>query len=222
VILARGYPRSLESLANHINQPGFPEALRRFLYDHIHSDSNISSADVDIEQCPNFTGRIYVYHSAIARFFAPSDLCGTGGMYRERIRSNPNWRGEYARYDTMFISTGSEMDAMQGMTIGRALLFFSFIFRDEFFPCALVHWLVPGNVPDDDTGMWVVQPEFAGNGRRTLSVIHLDSVARAAHLLPVYGSSFVPEDFDFSDSLDSFRAYFVNNCIDHHSHEFLS
>ncbi|KAH9994306.1 hypothetical protein BJV74DRAFT_877659 [Russula compacta] len=205
----RGYPRSLESLANHIDQPRFLEALRRFLYDQIHSDSNISSANVDIEQCPNFTGRIYVYHSAIARFFAPSDLCGTGGMYRECIRSNPNWCGENARHDTMFISTGSEMDAMQGMTIG-------------LFPCALVHWLIPDNVPDDDTGMWVVQPEFAGNRRRTLSVIHLDGVARAAHLLPVYGSSFVPEDFDFSDSLDSFRAYFVNNCIDHHSHEFLS
>jgi len=218
----RGYPRSLESLAHHINQPQFPEALRRFLYDQVHPDSNISSADVDIEECPNFMGRIYVYHSAIARFYAPSDPCGAGGMYRERIRSNPNWRGEYARYDTMFVMTGTEVDAMHGMTIGRALLFFSFTYGDTYFPCALVHWLTPSNVPDDDTGMWVVQPEFTANGRRTVSVIHLGSVARAAHLLPVYGSSFVPEDFDFSDSLDAFRAFFVNNCIDHHSHEFLS
>ncbi|KAH9993136.1 hypothetical protein BJV74DRAFT_877811 [Russula compacta] len=114
--------------------------LQRFLYDQIHSNSNISSADIDIEQCPNFTGWIYVYHLAIACFFAPSDLCGTGGMYHECICSNPNWHGEYAHHDTMFILTD--------------------------------------NVPDDDTGMWVVQPEFA--------VIHLNSVARAAHLLPVY------------------------------------
>ena len=222
MILEQGYLHSLESLANHINQPQFPEALQRFLYDQIHSNSNISSADIDIEQCPNFTSRIYVYHSAITHFFAPSDLCGTSGMYCEHIRSNPNWCGKYAHHNTMFILTGSEMDVMQGMTIGHALLFFSFMFRDEYFPCALIHWLIPDNVPDDDIGMWVVQPEFAGNRCHTLSVIHLDSVARAAHLLPVYSSSFVPEDFDFSDSLDSFCAYFINNCIDHHSHKFLS
>ena len=122
----------------------------------------------------------------------------------------------------MFIMTDMEVDVMQGMTIGCALLFFSFTFGDTYFPCALVHWLIPGNVPDDDMGMWVVQPEFTANGHCTLSVIHLDSVVRAAHLLPIYGSSFVPEDFDFSDSLDAFLAYFVNNCIDHHSHKFLS
>ncbi|KAH9987753.1 hypothetical protein BJV74DRAFT_491980, partial [Russula compacta] len=219
---ARGYPRTLEALAKHINQPGFPEALRRFLYDYIYPDSNVSSADIDIEQCPNVTSHIHVYHSAVAYFFAPSDLCGTGGMHQERIRSNPNWHGEYARYDTVFIATGSEADPMLGMTIGRVLLFFSFTLGDEPIPCALVHWLIPGNIPDDDTGMWVVQPEFEGNGRRSLSVVHLDSIARGAHLLPVYGSSFLPEDFDFSDSLDAFHAYFVNNCIDHHSHEFLS
>ncbi|KAH9996959.1 hypothetical protein BJV74DRAFT_877360 [Russula compacta] len=190
--------------------------------DYIYPDSNVSSADIDIEQCPNVTSHIHVYHSAVAYFFAPSDLCGTGGMHQERIRSNPNWHGEYARYDTVFIVTGSEADPMLGMTIGRVLLFFSFTLGDEPIPCALVHWLIPGNIPDDDTGMWVVQPEFEGNGCRSLSVVHLDSIARGAHLLPIYGSSFLPEDFDFSDSLDAFHAYFVNNCIDHHSHEFLS
>ena len=142
-------------------------------------------------------------------------------MYHERIHSHPNWQGKYARYDTMFVKTGSELDPMHGMTIGRALLFFSFTFRDEYIPCALIHWLVPGNVPDEITGMWVVQPEFTGNGRRTLSVIHLDCVARAAHLLPIYGTSFIPDDLQFYDSLDIFRAYFVNNVIDHHTHEFL-
>jgi hypothetical protein len=69
--------------------------------------------------------------------------------------------------------------------------------------------------------MWVVQPEFQGNGSRTLSIISLESVARAAHLLPVYASSLLPEDFRFADSLDAFVAYFVNPYIDHHSNEFL-
>ena len=122
----------------------------------------------------------------------------------------------------MFVKTGSELDAMHGMTIGHSLLFFSFTFRDEYLPCVLIQWLVPGNMPDEITGMWVVQPEFAGNGCYTLSVIHLDCVARATHLLPIYGTSFIPEDLQFYDSLDIFRSYFVNNVIDHHTHKFLT
>lgn len=142
-------------------------------------------------------------------------------MYRERICSNPSWRGEFPRYDTVFVETDSELNGMAGLTIGRLLLLFSFKDRDRVYSCALVHWLIPGNEPDPDTGMWVVQPEYEGNGRRTLAIINLDCIARAAHLLPVYGSSFLPEDLHFSDALDVFRAYFVNPYIDHHSHEFL-
>ncbi|KIM78086.1 hypothetical protein PILCRDRAFT_794732 [Piloderma croceum F 1598] len=55
-----------------------------------------------------------------------------------------------------------------------------------------------------------------------ITVIHLDCVARGARLLPLYGSSFVPEDLHFSDSLNVFHAYFVNHYIDHHSHDFLT
>ena len=175
-----------------------------------------------IEACPYFSGRISVYHSAVARFYAPSDLCGAGGMYRERIRSNPNWRGEYARYNTMFVETNAALHGMEGMAVARALLLFSFKFENQRYPCALVNWFVSHNERDDVTGMWVVQPEFEGNGQRTLAIIHLDCVARGAHLLPVYGSSFVPEDLHFSDSLNVFRAYFVNQYIDHHSHDFLT
>jgi hypothetical protein len=218
----RGYPREVDDLAAHINQPRFPQLLRRFLYGKLNPDSDIPPANVDINDCPQFRGPIRVYHSAIARFYAPSDLCGAGGMYRERIRSNPNWRGEYARRDTMFVRTSAELDGMLGMVIGRALLFFSFKFDDTYYPCALVHWLIPHDEPDEDTGLWVVRPEFEGNGRRTLAIVHLDCVARAAHLLPVYGPSFIPEDFHFSDALDAFRAYFVNRHIDHHSHEFVT
>ncbi|KAH9983649.1 hypothetical protein BJV74DRAFT_776677 [Russula compacta] len=66
-----------------------------------------------------------------------------------------------------------------------------------------------------------LEPEFEGNGCHTIAIIHLDCVMRAAHLLPVYGSSFIPQDFHFSDALDVFHAYFVNQHIDHHSHELI-
>ena len=85
----------------------------------------------------------------------------------------------------MFVKVDAELDGMLGMAIGHTLLFFSFKFRGHKYSCALVHWLTPLDQPDEDTGMWVVQPEFEGNGRCTLSIIHLDCVVRAVHLLPV-------------------------------------
>jgi hypothetical protein len=185
------------------------EAIRHFLYNRINPDSDIPSSEVDLKDCPCFINSVYVYHSAVACFYAPSNLCGAGRMCRECICANPNWHGEYARYDTMFVQTNAD-DSMQGMAIGRALLFFSFMFCDQYYPFALVHWLVPGSAPDEDTGLWVVKPEFGANRQRMLAVIHLDCVGRAAHLLPVYGSSFIPDDLHFLDTLDAFRSYFVN------------
>ncbi|KDQ50195.1 hypothetical protein JAAARDRAFT_142328, partial [Jaapia argillacea MUCL 33604] len=104
-----------------------------------------------------------VFHSAVALFYAPSDLCGAGRMCQERIRSNPCWCGEHPRCDTIFISLDPDQPGMHGMVIGRVFLFFSFVFQGVQYSCALVHWLVP-IVKDDDTGMWVVRPEFSGNG----------------------------------------------------------
>lgn len=220
-IVARGYLHDVDGLAQIINQPRFPEVLRRFLWDQVNPDSSRSPHDVPLDECPRFGGHITVYHSAIACFYAPSDLCGTGGMYRERIRSTPDWRGEYPRYDTVFVETNTELPGMRGMVVARVLLFFSFSFRGQNYPCALVHWFVPvGGEPDDETGMWVVRPEFEGN-RRSLAVIHIDCIARGAHLLPVFGSSFLPEDFHFSDSLHAFRGYFVSRHADHHMYESL-
>jgi hypothetical protein len=222
-LAARGYPTSVEALAAHIEQPRFSELLRRFLYDQLNVNTAISADDIPLDHCPVFVGRIVVFHSAVARFFAPSDLSGAGGMYQERIRANPNWRDECARYDTVFVQTGSDVGRMKGMVIGRARLLFSFTSSGTCYPCALVEWFTPEDELDEDTGMWVVRPEFEGrSGRRTLAIVHLDCIARAAHLIPVFGTSLVPDELHFSNSLDVYQAYFVNNNIDHHCHEFLS
>ncbi|KAJ7909124.1 hypothetical protein B0H13DRAFT_2493854 [Mycena leptocephala] len=217
----RNYPRRLEPLATYIQQPTFPTLFRRFLYSQLHPDSE-NDEDIPLDLCPNFLGRIYVHHSAIARFYAPSDLCGVGGMSRERIRSHPNWHGLYPRRDTVFIETDADLPGMQGMVIGRVLLFFSFTdTTGKSHSCALVHWYcLHGDAVDPDTGMWVVTPEMQA-GRKSLAIVTLDCIACAAHLLPVYGSALLPEDFHFSYSLDAFRAFFVNKYVDHHTHEFL-
>ncbi|KAF7338931.1 hypothetical protein MVEN_01969200 [Mycena venus] len=218
----RSFPKDVTRLAAHIGQPRLHELIRRFLYDQINPDSAIPSSHVPIDSCPRFNPPINSFLSAVARFYAPSDLCGAGGMYRERIRANPNWHRQYPRYDTVFVVTDADLPGMQGMVVGRVHLFFSFTYEDNYYPCALVHrYGSAGNGPDDNTKMCVVTPEFERNGRKSLAVIHLDCIARAAHLLPIYGSAFLAEDFHFSYSLDAFRAFFVNRFVDHHSHEFL-
>ncbi|KDR82217.1 hypothetical protein GALMADRAFT_58542, partial [Galerina marginata CBS 339.88] len=213
------YPHELYNLSNHINQPEFPLAFRRFLYETHHPDSQFQPDERD---CPQFEGRIHVHHSAVATFVAPSDLCGTGGLHRERIRSSPCFFG-HPRRDTVFVVLDEEKRGMAGMVIARVLLFFSFNYRRRDYSCALVNWFVTTDEkPDEDTGMWTVQLEHDELGERpTFQVINIDSIARGAHLLPVYGSSRVPEDFIHHDALDSFQSFFVNRFVDHHTFEFL-
>jgi hypothetical protein len=113
---------------------------------------------------------------------------------------------------------------MEGMVIARILLFFSFRYRDRDFSCALVinNWFIhTDEKPDEDTRMWVMELERMRDGRPTFQVIELDTIARGAHLLPVYGSNPLPPNFDFNDSLDSFNSFFVNHFIDHQAHEFV-
>ena len=104
--IAQGYPNTIEALAAHIEQPRFPKLLRHFLYDQLNPNTDIPVDDIPLHRCPVFNGRISVYHSAVARYFAPSDLCGAGGMYQERICSNPEWHNEFARRDTVFVKIG--------------------------------------------------------------------------------------------------------------------
>ncbi|TFK63944.1 hypothetical protein BDN72DRAFT_291432 [Pluteus cervinus] len=217
-----GYPRDLNELGIYIHQPEFPEALQQFLWGQLHPDSTIPSTDVPDDDLPTIKCPVYVHHSAVARFYAPSDLCGAGGMKQERIRSHPHWKNNDARWDTAFIETDADQPGMLGFTIGRVLLFFSFRYLDQRYECALVHWLVRyDEEPDPETGLWIVCPEYGPNQQRTIQVVHVKSIARGAHLIPIYGSDPLPEDFEYTCALDSFQAYYVNSYADNHIHELL-
>jgi hypothetical protein len=67
--------------------------------------------------------------------------------------------------------------------------------------------------------MWVVNPDSLEDGEPYASVIHLDTILRAAHLLPVFKEGFVSRTLTFSDTLDEFRAFYVNKYVDHHAFE---
>ena len=104
-------------------------------------------------------------------------------------------------------------------------LFFSFVFRDELFQCALVHEFCKSfDDPDLDNGLWIFEPDHAeDDGPRIMSVIHIDSIVHAAHLLPVFkGTTPIPREISFANTLDAFRAFYLNKYIDYHAFETLS
>lgn len=211
----------MEALAAHIDYPQLPALARRFLFDQTNKNPKITSDDVDLNDCPTIEGKISVFHSAVASFFAPSDECGLRGMRRERIRSCPLWRGKAPRRDCAFVVEDEDKPGMRGMNVARVQLFFSFVHNRKEYPCALVDWFsTMGRSRDTETGMWKVCPDIR-QGRRLSSVIHLDSFLRGAHLLPIFGKKFLPINFDYTDSLDAFAGYYVNHFADHHSHEII-
>ena len=144
-------------------------------------------------------------------------------MYRQQIQVTPLWQWgniPAPRYDTVFVSTGNDADGFLGTHVARVKLFFSFNHDEIEYPCALVEWFKrAANVPEEETGMWLVQPELTSHSVRHVSVIHLDAVLHGAHLLPYFGDQFVPEEFHYSTTLDNFHYFYVNKYIDYHAFE---
>ena len=93
---------------------------------------------------------------------------------------------------------------------------------DVEYPCALVAWYsVVGDAPCPDTGLWIVEPDISEDGERVMDVIHVDAILRGAHLIGAAGGQKIPLRFSHSDSLDCFKAFYVNKYADHHAHEIL-
>ena len=202
-------------------QPNF----KRLVQEHLRRQLGVleQGLDFDVE---DYEVPITTYNSAVAKFYAPSDLSGMHGMRRERIRAVPKWRNGLGRYDTMLIQHSGARTVLSGFTIGRVRLFFSYIYSGERHTCALVHdWEVVGEEPDPDTGFWVVRRSYSGS-RPHARVISLNDILRAVHLIPVYKEHrhSIDRTLHFSGTLDNrdFRRFYVNHYIDHHAFEILS
>lgn len=131
-----------------------------------------------------------MYHSAVATFYAPSDPSGLYGMYRERLRCTPQWCHAEPRRDCAFIVEDQQKAVFEGMSVVRLRLLFSFKHSGTSYPCALVEWFNKAlSDRDTDTGFWVVEPDLRGVHKQPfMSVVHLDCLLRAAHLMPVFGN----------------------------------
>ena len=113
---------------------------------------------------------------------------------------------------------------MSGLEVARVRLFFLFALGEETFECALVHeFCKTFTDPDPDNGLWVFEPDYDGDGDRIMSVVHINSIVRAAHLLPIFrGETPIPTEINFTNTLDVFQAFYLNKYIDYHAFEILS
>jgi hypothetical protein len=220
VVLERKRARTIHALAVELSNPQLPNLLRYFLFSQLNPNDTRDPSEVPLACCPKYDGKISVFHSASSRFFAPSDLSGIGGMRCEHIRACPVWRNQHPRYDCIFVNTNAGLEGMRGMDVARVLTFFSFTYRAVLYPCAVVRWFdTVGDSPDEDTGMWLVQPAHKANNSPNISIIHIDAIYRAAHLIPVYGARFVSPNLMHYQTYDSFRKFYVNKYADHHAFE---
>jgi len=220
ILEGRRRAQTVPALSEELDIPHLSDLLARFLFQQLHPNDPRDPSDIPITTCPRYDGRISVFNSAASRFYAPSDLSGTGGMRIEYIRACSSWRHEHARYDCVFVNTDCSLPGMQGLEVARVRALFSFTFRGVGYPCAVIRWFDKvGDTADEDTGMWVVRPGYTTNNTPAYCVIHIDSIYRAAHLIPMYGTRSIPQELSFYHSYDAFRAYYVNKYADHHAFE---
>ncbi|KIM55301.1 hypothetical protein SCLCIDRAFT_134944 [Scleroderma citrinum Foug A] len=136
------------------------------------------------------------------------------------IHATPSWQGGHLCYNCVFVAKGGmDTDDFHSLLVARVCLFFSCVHTGHLYSCALVNWFVPiAEELDELTGMWVMAPAVDNDRHCIQLVILLDSVVQGVHLIGVYGSELIPVDLHkFSESLDAFKAYYVNKYIDHHA-----
>lgn len=205
--------------------PQLPEYIQRYLFDHLNPDGEIAGMEADTELLPEIDSNLHVnvYHNATTIFHAPSDLSGIGGMQREIIRACPSWQNGPPRHDCVLVENDPSETGFLGLQVAQVVLFLSFEYDNEQHEVALVHWFdTYKDVPCPVTGMWRVQPhDHRVSRRRLVSIIHIDTIYRSCHLIPVFGGkgSRVPLDWHPSRSLLDYRMFYVNKYIDYHAHE---
>ena len=160
--------------------PEFPRLIYKSLTKQLHPDT----PGIPLIQNDR---KMRVFYSATATFRAPSDPSGVQSMQQEQIHTAPSWRNGAPRYNCAFIASSAEDDPLHGFDVCRVFLFFTFVHKNTLYSCALIQWYsLISDEPDEDTGMWMVEPDVRSEGSRLLAVVHIDTIYRAAHLMPAY------------------------------------
>jgi hypothetical protein len=93
--------------------------------------------------------------------------------------------------------------------------------NDQEYGCMLIHWFsCVGTGPDENTGLWIVEPEFEDEGKPHLDIIHIDTILCAAHLLPVFRTNqYISRLLTMHNTLDTFKEFYVNKFVNYHAFE---
>ncbi|KAK1235839.1 hypothetical protein PQX77_000929 [Marasmius sp. AFHP31] len=219
-------PQSPLELEHQLRIKNFTFLIRCFLHQRsLSSDYPVEELDWGAieNELPVITSqtKIRIYPSAVSTFSAPSDLCGFGGMKRERIRAVDLWKGTGARHDCVFMVKDQDGHGFRSLHVARVMRFLSIEHDHERYECALVSgFTAVGDQPDPVTGLWIVRPDEDDEGDPQLDIVSLDTILRGAHLMGVCGrDERLPNDFTYLDTLDDFAAFYVNKYIDYHAHE---
>ena len=99
-----------------------------------------------------------------------------------------------------------------GLEVARAHLFFSFTHNGLKYPCVLVHWFSHvGDMSSDITGMYIVEPDHLPTSQPVTTMVHLDTIFRATHLLPVFSNHPPLSGHQYHEqTLDSFSEFYIN------------
>jgi len=66
-----------------------------------------------------------------------------------------------------------------------------------------------------NTGMWIVELDMSDDGETVISIIHLNTVIQASHLLPVFSEEHISKTLSFTDTFNTFTRFYVNKYADH-------
>ncbi|KAF8808348.1 hypothetical protein BYT27DRAFT_7222939 [Phlegmacium glaucopus] len=185
---------SLHTAVKNLELTSFPIMVWKFLYNQLYPDSTIPLEDVLEDSYPQITGKIFVFNSAIATFYAPSDISG----------ATSSWRRGAPRYDCVLINSHPNIDGAGGFEIACIFLFFSFKRNCVVYHCALVQWFsFVGVEPNEETGLWKVEPDLRDSGEPHFAIIHIDTTTT------------------MHSSSDTYNIFYVNKFADHHAFEVL-
>ena len=106
------------------------------------TDSSSSISDLSEAFWPFFVDKITAYHSAVAQFYAPSDICSIKGVWHECIHALPSWHKDTPWFDISFVEMHPDMLGMLGIDIMQVHIFFSFKYNGIEYWCALVKHLI--------------------------------------------------------------------------------
>ena len=74
-------PCNIQLLAYHLGISSLPALIACFLYSQENLELDVLLNDIPLSQCPQYTGKVMMYASAVAIYNAPSDVHGVGGLF---------------------------------------------------------------------------------------------------------------------------------------------